>query len=507
MSGERPKGTFLNVVRFEQERDFADPKKLGLFWSDVNDKVKSRMGFDNHLYTGNGIPVPENFDNRCWDCGGIMTENRSSQNTCNDKVIVSLSRDCRGSCGQSFSLGSIEISKDLVRQSVLFVKIPQGVSCGTNVLPINPPEKTPKVIFGEVPKEEAKFRHRQEQKVQKKRESEMTPEPTPYDHMRKLPMIKEAIIWNYRKRIEERKERKREQLEFAKKFWGPNVQFKPYMSPSVVCDCIRQAGKDAVAELAGRPTIEPTVEVMNILNMGSDIHYGFLRRMNNYLPGDQETKYKSEEPALSGRIDFILDDPISGDNSILELKTEGNWPFGKLNPTDLPARLKNTPDIVNEEAGHRKQVLLYLWSLSQKGRKVESGSLIYLDRNSGELKEAIVPWDEGAQEEVGEFIHKLTEAEIKIEQTLDYIRNTDPDKIDWEKVEDMLPPATVVDKSKCKNRCPHRFGCRPGLKYAVEGIKHPKRKLSAYARKKIKEREAEKKEELKKSTIWQGNLL
>ncbi len=52
------------------------------------------------------------------------------------------------------------------------------------------------------------------------------------------------------------------------------------MSPSVVCDCIRQAAKDAVAELAGRPTVEPTIEVMNILNMGSDIHYGFLKRMS-----------------------------------------------------------------------------------------------------------------------------------------------------------------------------------------------------------------------------------
>lgn len=357
--------------------------------------------------------------------------------------------------------------------------------------------------FGIIPPKEARFRHRQ----LLKKNPELKPR-SPYSSLLVLPAIDKAILYGHREDEMYWAVNKKKKAAFSEDVWGIS-EIKSYVSPSTACNCLRWVGEEAVSELMGRQKAESTIDGMVILKMGSSIHWALEKILKSYLPGSTETTLTSEEVNISGRADILMKNPKTGNYQLIELKSIADFAFQKINREKLPDYLRPIPDICSPKPEHYKQVLLYLWildkQLKSQDKEIESASIIYINRDSGERKEALIPWDEITQYDAGEFVGQIVEAQKKIDAVLAYLQENP--KFDPLVVERMLPEPTVESKYICEKFCPHRLHCLPGRDAAANGIKKESKKRPPQVYRLANQERSDKKERLGKLGIQQEKLL
>lgn len=362
----------------------------------------------------------------------------------------------------------------------------------------------PQIIFGEIPSEEARLRRR----LEKKKHPELKNPPSPYDYLRVLPAVKHAIIDSEREESKYWQELKKKKAVFSEAVWGTS-EIKNYVSPSTVCNCLRWVGEESVADLTGRPKAEKTVSGIVILKQGSSFHWALEKILKNYLPGTQEMTLVDEDVNISGRFDVLMRNPKTGKYQLIELKSTADFAFRKLGRLGLPEYLKSTSEIFAPNSEHRKQVLLYMWILDKQlrvqGKELDSASVVYVNRDDGEMKEALIPWDSVAKYDAQQFVEQIIEAQKKIDETLAYIRENP--NFDWQVVEDMLPAPTVESKYICEKFCPHRLHCLPGRGAAANGVKKESKKRPQQVYRIAKQERLGRQEKLSELGVQQGKLL
>jgi hypothetical protein len=115
----------------------------------------------------------------------------------------------------------------------------------------------------------------------------------------------------------------------------------------------------------------------------------------------------------------------------------------------LPEYLRKTSLIVSPQPEHYKQVILYLWSLVKQGVDVDCGNIIYFNRDTGEMREALVPWNEMTQYDAEQLIEQIKAAKVLIDRG-------------------ELPKPTVESHYVCASFCPYRIQCEYGRSDAAD---------------------------------------
>jgi hypothetical protein len=124
--------TGLPMIRFQGKEDFVDPEKIGLFWSkdpkDAEDEIRKRIGLEKGIrvfYLGHNIPTPEGLNNRCGDCGQVITESRDFIGSSGNDTFLTISRSCCGPCvNLQPSFKHVKVPSQLIRNCFMFVRIP-----------------------------------------------------------------------------------------------------------------------------------------------------------------------------------------------------------------------------------------------------------------------------------------------------------------------------------------------------------------------------------------------
>lgn len=357
--------------------------------------------------------------------------------------------------------------------------------------------------FGIIPPKEAQLRRRLEQK----KHPELKSPPSPNDYLKVLPVIEKAIIYSNKEDALFWAVNKKKKAAFAEAVWGTS-EIKSYVSPSVACNCLRWVGEEAVYDLTGWSKAESTVDGMLVLKMGSSIHWAIEKILKSYLPGSQEMTLTNEEANISGRMDILMKNPKTGNYQLIELKSIADFAFQQINREKLPDYLRSMDNIYSPKPEHRKQVLLYLWILDKQfagqGKEIESASIIYIDRDGGKRKEALIPWDSIAKYDAQQFVEQIIEAQKKIEATLVYIReNPKPNK---QIIEDMLPEPTVESEYICKTFCPFRQSCLPARGIVADGVKKEQKRRPKGVKRMAEQEMLERQEKMNKLGLSQQSL-
>lgn len=112
---------------------------------------------------------------------------------------------------------------------------------------------------------------------------------------------------------------------------------------------------------------------------------------------------------------------------------------------------------------------------------------IYINRDTGEVKEAIVGWDAVAQYDAEQLVEKIRQAKLAIERG-------------------ELPEPTVESSYICSKLCPYRLYCEPGRKFVASGIEKEQKRRPPWVYRKAKEEARQKREEMERLGIVQPQL-
>jgi hypothetical protein len=282
----------------------------------------------------------------------------------------------------------------------------------------------------------------------------------------------------------ERLHRKKTMANVIKNTWGSDTEVPSYLSPSTASFCIRAA----VYEALGYKPVPRTPELALQARMGSSIHYSVMRALSFYGMSEREFILPTEH--LKGRIDFVIPyHPLTKRTQILDFKCVGDFVF------KLVTRKNLTPELMIDKKNYRalfeaeRQLLIYMYSLSQEGFDVACGHLIYMSRNYGNLKRCIVPYTEKEKDFILNYIKQITDAH-------NYM------------VKGELPPPTVHSSNHCGKICHFIAYCEPGQHIAQGEIKRTKtpRVARAIIRKAQEETKAQA-EKWRSRGIWQPELI
>lgn len=325
------------------------------------------------------------------------------------------------------------------------------------------------LTFGNLPPEEAVHRRRSEAARRKQPENQED-----YAAYRLLPAIEEILKrdWDYWQ--ESRKRREAERQTVAKAIWGQETEIPWYIHPSTASFCLRWVGYEALGtHKPAKPTTEANLRMM----MGSATHESLLKKLVSFIPeAKRETSITDDDAGYTGRVDLLLENRRLNETQVVDVKCLGSFPFNQLTRKGLPSYLRPTKGICQPSPEHRKQVLLYMWALREKGEEVGSANLIYINRDSGKMKEGLVLWDLLSQFDAEQLVTELKEARTMIDQG-------------------KLPPPSVESKYICGSFCPYRIHCEPGREFAATQVKKEKKRRPQGVYRKAKE-EREKKREL-----------
>lgn len=299
------------------------------------------------------------------------------------------------------------------------------------------------------------------------------------------PLIREAVLADAGEYREGRSETKVESQRILQKVWGETASLPRYFHPSIISRCLKWAGYEALEDELNLKPAPRTFEAEMGMKIGSAAHFSFLRILRKF--GVQEQAVLQDESAISGRLDFMLKNPITEEYQILDLKFPGDWAFGRVQRDGLPDYLRKTKGIYNPRPEDKLQLLIYMWGRRQEGLNVAMGNIVYINRDSGKMKESIVPWDERAEHEMTLFLDQLAEARKSIKRG-------------------ELPKPTVVSTYICAAMCPYRLHCDYGQKFAAGKIKKEKKKRPAGVYRKARREAEEKRKMMERLGIVQAEL-
>lgn len=307
-------------------------------------------------------------------------------------------------------------------------------------------EQKKELVFGQPPPPELKGDVTQLLATEKGQRTKKAKKeaPDPYQPCRFLPIFEEALrtdwyYWQERSQLDQDF-----RSEFAEMVFGPGVEIGWHISITDAGQCLRQVGYKILGEKLGiSPSPRHDLEGPVIGQIGSSSHYGFLRLTQRFLEGEREGLFRFyKEPLVyfSGRTDFFFHNPRTGEWQVVEYKTVGNHAFKSLKADKLPNRLKTIGRICSSRPEDYKQVLLYMWAKAQQGYQIGWANIIYINRDSGELKEFMVPWDEKSKQEADQLVEQIRGARNQIDQGI-------------------LPEPTVESPGVCKFLCDYAHHC------------------------------------------------
>jgi len=315
------------------------------------------------------------------------------------------------------------------------------------------------LTFGILPKDEATFR---------RRSAAARKEPVDNQEVfgvyKFLPAIEKILVEDDLRWKEEHKAKKKQQQEILDSLWGPGVEVPSYMSPSTASYCVRWIGYE---KLDYKPA--PTkLKSMLAMMMGSAAHWSMMKKNEAAIPGRQETVFTIDEADLSGRADFYFKNPKTGEFQILEFKFVSDFVFRKINRSELPEYMRNTREVYAPEPEHYRQVLLYLWAKRKLGDNAMCANVIYVSRNTGEMKEALVYWNPATEYDAEQLIDEIHGAKVCIDKG-------------------ELPEPNVESPHVCAGFCPYRGYCEFGQKFAAGEIRHEKNRRPKIVYNRLKE--------------------
>jgi len=268
-----------------------------------------------------------------------------------------------------------------------------------------------------------------------------------------------------------------------KSIWGEEIDSLSF-PPSKAAHCPRQLGYKAL----GYSEAPLRLESIMTMGIGTGTHIWLLRKLGFLTPGHHEIKIFDFETPQTGKADFVFQNPITSQWQVADLKTVSQAAFNKLNRDKLPQFLRNTKNIVWPFENDLRQILLYMWILEKQGFDVGAGNIFYLNRNSGQTKEAIIPWDSQTKYQTKQYVEKLKKAREKIEKG-------------------ELPEADPASEWTCQYYCDFSHHCDNGRDKAVK--KKKKKRPPQWVLKQAKEERAEKEvkaEKLREAGTYQPEM-
>lgn len=274
--------------------------------------------------------------------------------------------------------------------------------------------------------------------------------------------------------------------------YGVDFEQPIRISPSIASECFRWWGYEILGYEPRPNTFESELSMM----AGSAFHSYIERKLAPFGKSEETITYgKNKE--ISGRLDFFMLNPKLKVYQIWDFKLFSSFAFNKLSKADLPEELKDLKTAVQPNPEHRLQILTYMAAKRAEGKEVDCGNVIYINRDTWDMKEGLVFWDENAERDVAEFVEKGDEA-------FDRVKKGE------------LPEPSVVSPYICGSFCPFNIYCDYGKQFASENGAKKKggngySKMPRWLKKKIEVesdwRQKEREEKLARMTSRQESLF
>jgi len=294
------------------------------------------------------------------------------------------------------------------------------------------------LVFGQIPPGEEAYRRRPTNKK--------PPDGVGlYSLSRFAKVLEEALKQEEKKWQQGEKQNLEQQREILEAIWGKGVEIPQYISPSTASMCLRWVGYEA---LNLYPPTPAGPEQRLTMMIGSAAHFSILRMLEKAIRGRQETTFTVEEDNLSGRVDYFFRNPATGHYQIVEFKTVGRFAFKQITREKLPSYLRSERENYCPQPEHYNQVLLYMWAKRKQGLEVDCANIIYVNRDNGEIKEALVVWNDVTKYDASQLVEKIQEAKACIEKG-------------------QLPKPSVESPHICSGFCPYRTHCNYGSEFAA----------------------------------------
>lgn len=271
------------------------------------------------------------------------------------------------------------------------------------------------------------------------------------------------------------------QRKILKKNWGENENPLFTISPSTASNCLRWAGYE-LSNLKPRP---PEFKDSLAKMIGSGAHRDIINKLRGY--GIGELNLATSEDPISGRLDFIFKNPATQEWQIVDFKFTNDFGFKQITRDGVPDYLRNSKTYSPSKEA-RKQILLYMFLARKQGYKVEFGNVIYLNKNTGDVKECLIPWDSVAEHDTNLFLEEIRSAYKTMS-------------------EGNLPEPSVESPHICARFCPYTTHCDYGQRFAAGEIKKQKKRRPAWVMKQAKQKAAIKREKMEKAGIVQPELF
>ncbi len=230
---------------------------------------------------------------------------------------------------------------------------------------------------------------------------------------RLTPLVKTTIVQSSQEYWEERERENQNLGETLTNLYGPGAKPPFRFSPSTSSTCLRREAYQAL----GYKRIPRSFESEMALQVGSSVHYVMLRPLRRY--GWQEQAFVTEDPPMSGRVDFLFYNSALDEWQILDLKVTSVIGLKQRQRENMPNYLKPVKNIYPPTPEARKQMLLYMWALREQGKNVTCGNIIYIDRDQFKIKESIIPWDAMAEDDLDSLLSQMRSTHGQINNLLD----------------------------------------------------------------------------------------
>lgn len=225
---------------------------------------------------------------------------------------------------------------------------------------------------------------------------------------RMTPLIQRALVQSSVAFWQERERANQEQVAILTGLYGPSGAPPFRFSPSVVSVCnLKQ-----IFTALNYPRTPRTFEAEMALQLGSSAHYVLLRPLRNI--GWQEQSFVTENPPMSGRVDFLFYNSALDEWQILDLKVTSSFGFRQLKRDNLREYMKQYKNIYPATPEAEKQMLLYMYALRQQGKNVTSGSILTINRDNFAIKERIILMNQEAEERIADLMSIMEESYPKI---------------------------------------------------------------------------------------------
>ncbi len=305
--------------------------------------------------------------------------------------------------------------------------------------------------------------------------------PTENDPLKVLPIIEQMIV-EERKRWQTLRDEGLDRRSLFQEILGSEERA---VSPSLVSKCLRWWGYQKL----GHTPLSKNFNSILRLESGIALHRALERLLRPMgITEHRLIRREIDGVEMTGAIDILFRNPKSfseiGNWQVIEIKTVSANAFQKqLNRKNLRPDLVPTKGIITPRESDKKQVSLYLRLLEEEGLKLIGANIVYMNRDTCELKEALILWDAITQYETSEFIEEIKKAQELI-------------------AKGKLPKGTSDSDVPCKYYCDFRHICLIGRTKTAKR-KKPKPR---WVRKRAKEQEEERRQIMEEAGLVQPIL-